>query len=276
MKPPQLTQLEDQLWIVREPTGVGAYDFAFEQHFACRHPAWLDEPVVAVARMGAAPDYPARYAALQDWGVTLVHTPEQYETTSTLPRWYPLLEELTPASRVYETLPEAEAIERDFDYPLFIKGERQTHKHNRRQSIIEGPAQLREVLADWRRDPILGWQRLVCRRFERLRPVGAARGATIPCSFEFRSFWWHGRCVGIGRYWATERYALDAAERREALSLGREAARRVGVPFLVVDLAQTADGRWLVIEINDGQDSGYAGCDRRALWRHVLDGSEVR
>lgn len=33
----------------------------------------------------------------------------------------------------------------------------------------------------------------------------------------------------------------------------------VNVRFLVVDLALTADACWIVIECNDGQDSGYAG-----------------
>jgi hypothetical protein len=45
----------------------------------------------------------------------------------------------------------------------------------------------------------------------------------------------------------------------------------VAVPFLVVDIAQAADGRWLVIECNDGQESGYAACTPIALWQRVLD-----
>ena len=47
-------------------------------------------------------------------------------------------------------------------------------------------------------------------------------------------------------------------------------ARRLRVPFLVVDFAKTADGRWIVIECNDGQESGYAAASPRAIWEAVL------
>ena len=275
MRPPKLTCVEDSLWIVEETTGLAAYDFTFEHFFACRHPAWLSGPVRAVARMGAAPDYAARFEALQVWDVELVHSPDEYARTSYLPQWYPLIEELTPRSHCFDIFPTAEEIERRFDYPLFLKGERQTNKHSRRQSIIESPEQLREVLAEWRRAPILSWQRVVCREFERLRPVAKDHGAAMPISFEFRSFWWKNRCVGVGPYWSTPRYRLEGVERRDALAVGREVAQRLAVTFLVVDLAQTVDGRWIVIECNDGQDAGYAGVDRRALWQHVIDGTEV-
>jgi hypothetical protein len=271
MKAPKLTCVEGKLWIVEEPTGLGKYDFDFGATFACRHPAWLDEEVVAVARMGATPDYAARYAELLGFGVRLIHTPEEYARASTLPEWYPLLEGLTPRSVWFDAHPTAEDLERELDYPMFLKGERQTNRHSRAQSIIEGPEQLRHVLSGWAAEPILGWQRVVAREFLALRPAGEDLGVGLPVVFEFRSFWWGEECVGIGPYWSAAGYRLSARERADAVALGREAARRVGVGFLVVDLAQTVGGDWVVIECNDGQDSGYMGVDRRAVWRAVLD-----
>ena len=35
--------------------------------------------------------------------------------------------------------------------------------------------------------------------------------------------------------------------------------------------ARTADGRWIVIECNDAQESGHAGIPPQRLWRAVLD-----
>ena len=43
------------------------------------------------------------------------------------------------------------------------------------------------------------------------------------------------------------------------------------MPFVVVDLAQRADGHWIVIEINDGQESGYAGVPRLAMWHRIVE-----
>ncbi|WP_237078769.1 ATP-grasp domain-containing protein [Myxococcus xanthus] len=94
----------------------------------------------------------------------------------------------------------------------------------------------------------------------------------IPSSFEFRTFWWNGELVGWGPYWwQGTPYTLTPEAQREALGLGREVARRQDVPFLVVDVAQEVSGRWIVIECNDGQESGYAGISPFALWRAILD-----
>ena len=64
--------------------------------------------------------------------------------------------------------------------------------------------------------------------------------------------------------------------RQDALALASEAARRVNVPCLVVDLAQDVAGGWLVIECNDAQESGYAGVSAIGLWQKIVDITEQR
>lgn len=271
MSMPKLTLLEDRLWVVEEKTGLSKYDFELSTYFKCRHPAWLDAPVVAIARMGAAPDYGARYRDLEALGITLIHTPEVYERTSLLPCWYPLIEGLTPESWWFDALPSVAQIEARLSYPIFIKGERQTNKHSRDQSIIMDRAQLERVLAQWSREPILSWQRLVCREYLKLRPVSEDLGGGLPHVYELRTFWWRGQCVGMGPYWSTMRDPITAQERADVLALGAQVCQRLDATFLVVDVAQTQEGRWVVIECNDGQDSGYMGVDRLQLWRRILD-----
>jgi hypothetical protein len=116
----------------------------------------------------------------------------------------------------------------------------------------------------------LRWQDVVCRRLAPLRPVEDPDPERIPSSFEFRSFWWRGELAGIGRYWWQGRdYSLSRTEELLAVATAREAARRVDVPFLVVDVAQQIDGTWIVVECNDGQESGYAGASPFAMWQAV-------
>ena len=104
-----------------------------------------------------------------------------------------------------------------------------------------------------------------------LRPVAAPATHVIQPSFEFRTFWWRGQCVGFGPYWTAYDYAATDRERADATAIAGEAARRIDVPFLVVDVAQDRSGRWDVIEVNAGQDSGYAGVDRRQMWRRMIE-----
>ncbi len=54
------------------------------------------------------------------------------------------------------------------------------------------------------------------------------------------------------------------------MAIAYEVARRIDVPFLVVDVAQTIEGNWIAIECNDGQESGYAGIPPVGLWNNLI------
>lgn len=272
-----LFQVEELLWVLNAPTGKGIYDFGFDRFFACRRPYQLPDSLEVVARVGVWNDYAERYRELAAEGVKLVHSPEQHLLATELPHWYPRLTDLTPRSVWYDTRPDAKTVEDALGWPVFVKGERQTSRHRKSLSIIEGPEQFERAMATYATDPILHWQRVVCRELRPLRRVEEGAPDRIPSSFEFRTFWWRGELVGWGPYWwQGTPYTMNEAEQREALGLGREVARRMDVPFLVVDLAQEVSGRWIVIECNDGQESGYAGVSPFALWRNILELQRAR
>jgi hypothetical protein len=123
-------------------------------------------------------------------------------------------------------------------------------------------------------DAILNWQDVVCRQFVPLRclPAVEADSTKMPRRFEFRTFWWRGQFAGAGRYWwEGPAYDWTEHERGQGLKVALEAAQRVNVPFLVVDIAQTQSGNWIVIECNDGQESGYAGVSPFGLWQKIVE-----
>jgi len=41
--------------------------------------------------------------------------------------------------------------------------------------------------------------------------------------------------------------------------------------FFVLDMAETADGRWIVVEVNDGQMSGLSMCNPEELYANMAD-----
>ncbi|HEY1065335.1 MAG TPA: ATP-grasp domain-containing protein, partial [Pirellulales bacterium] len=190
---------------------------------------------------------------------------------SELPAWYPQIAELTPRSLWFDTPPSAEVVSESIGWPVFVKGTRQTGRHDPRKCVARDAAEYERLVEEYGRDEILGWQRCVVREFVPLRPViGKAAGKVRP-SFEFRTFWWTGRLVGAGPYWSRfAAYSWTESERDAALKIAELAATRIDCPFLVVDLAQTLDGRWIVIECNDGQESGYAGVSPFALWHEIV------
>jgi hypothetical protein len=272
-----LCLLEQSLWVLHHPTRLPAYDFDFQAVFECTHPFKRPAGISAVARVGAFQDYEQSYEALRQDGIALVHSPEEHLLASELPRWYPVLSDLTPKSLCFDDAPSAADVSASLGWPIFLKGSRQTSRHDRSLSIIDGPDAFERAMAAFKADPILAWQGVVCREYARLRPVEDPLPDRIPASFEFRTFWWRGELVGFGRYWwQASAYDATQTERRAAIEVAMEAAKRLPVAFLVVDVAQTVDGRWIVIECNDGQESGYAGVNALQMWRRMIDIERAR
>lgn len=273
---PDLLLVEDALWVLTAPVGLPVYDFRFDLFLSCRRPWRRPASVEIVSRTGAIPAYDETYARLRAEGLTLVHSPAEHRRCSLLPEWYPLISDLTPESIWFPPRPHADEViarvDAELGWPVFMKGVRQTHAHKKSQSVIEGPDAMRRALDEYAADPVLGWQGIACRRFVPLRPVAFDTGDRIAASFEFRTWWWRGRFVGMGRYWwEGPEYAPADDERTAALAVAGEAARRVDVPFLIVDVALSAEGRWLVIECNDGQEGGVPGLPQAVLWRNIAE-----
>jgi hypothetical protein len=266
-----LLLIDDALWVLTTPTGISIYDFAFDRLLAGRRPYNRPDSITAVARVGAIPEYSQYYDRWQSEGIRLIHTPAEHTRASELPAWYPLIEGLTPKSLWSKGSPDVDTVERELGWPIFMKGVRQTSHHKKSLSIIEGREHFKRALDAFANDPILHWQEIVCRQYTRLRPVEDVALDRIPSSFEFRTFWWRGELVGFGRYWWEAKvYAATEAEKSAATALARKAVERIAVPFLVVDVAQDSAVNWLIIECNDGQESGYAGISPIAVWQNIV------
>lgn len=262
-------ELEGAVAIAAAPVGLAAYDFAFRDAFACRSVVYGTELPV-LARVGAIDDYNAFHADLVGAGLRPLHDQAQHARAASLCGWEPRIRGLTPETLVADALPPAAEVGERFGWPVFLKGDRQTSRHRAELSIARDPADYERIRTAWATDPILHWQRAAVRRFVPLRRVGD-HPSGLQASYEFRVFCWHGRVVGLGPYWTSQKYAADARDEDAIRALATRAAGLVDVPFLVVDVAQTAAGDWTVIECNDGQESSYAGVLPLAVWRGVVD-----
>ncbi|MCA8915178.1 MAG: ATP-grasp domain-containing protein [Planctomycetes bacterium] len=263
--------VENRLWILAGSTGNPAYDFDFELFFNCTHPIRIEQHQTAIARIGAVVDYAKAYRYYEQLNLRLVNDVEANHRASLISHWYDLLREMTPRTVVYDERPGSADVEQAFDWPVFVKGERQTSRHQAALSIARSAAEFDTIMHAYAADPILNWQKVAVREFVPLRPVAGVAGSNVPPSFEFRTFWWYGNLVGHGQYWPdVPEYRATDDEWKGALEVATDAAHRVNVPFVVVDVAMAADQRWLVIEVNDAQESGYSGVQPLGLWRAIL------
>ena len=67
------------------------------------------------------------------------------------------------------------------------------------------------------------------------------------------------------------KYSLPEHELDEVLKLTDWAAERISVRFPAIDVAKTAAGEWIIIEVNDAQESGFIGINPIVLWNNTIE-----
>ena len=114
-------------------------------------------------------------------------------------------------------------------------------------------------------DGLIGQQGIVLRQYVPLETFEVSVTG-LPLTNEWRVFYYKGKRLVHGFYWgnlddwsAVERATPDFEE--HGLPFADALAQRVKnkVPFVVLDIAKTQDGRWILVELNDGCQSGLNG-----------------
>ena len=137
--------------------------------------------------------------------------------------------------------------------------------------IAGNKSELETIIWLWKKDPILNWQKMICRQYLDLEKIDNNFDDQLQFSNEHRVFLWRNKVVGLGQYWTDARKIdLDHTEQNEIKTLAEKVAEIVDVPFLVVDIARQENKNWIVVELNDAQESGYAGVSKLQLWEEII------
>ncbi|HEY1123089.1 MAG TPA: ATP-grasp domain-containing protein [Haloferula sp.] len=217
--------------------------------------------------------YEQIYKAALSRNIRLLNSPDQYRRAEEFDRFYPFIADLTAESRCISTLAECEEAARQLGYPVFLKGTIQSNKAKGIGSCVaQDTDQLVTIattlLSSHRRS--LGKvivRKLLDLRYSRIGPGG------FPFGREYRAFIHAGQIVGLGFYWEgdDELAPLNPSEHEQVTHLALEAFRRLEVPYLTVDIGQTTQGDWIVIEVGDGQFSGLSQIPVHQLWARLTE-----
>jgi hypothetical protein len=279
------------VWIVfcRDPLNPREVDSAFlrESEAALRHGATLalidDEALVAgdaaratrrIPETTGAPAvyrgwmldpaaYTALYESLLSRGLALVNTPEQYVHCHYLPASYDVIAGHTPetvwltGAAIHDEAAVQAALARFGDAPVIVKDFVKSRKHEWLEacfipSAADGVAVRRVVRTFLERQGADLAGGLVFRRFVRFKPIGSHPKSGMPLSREFRRFYFDGALLAQFPYWDTG----DSRGEAPPADLFADIARSVRSRFFTMDLAQQEDGRWLTVELGDGQVAG--------------------
>lgn len=261
--------------VLQKKTNNDKYDFDFRTYFDCKSIiSEVDIPILL--HIGAVDNYAEVEELVESMGMKLLVNEAEHIRCSTIDKWYSAIKEKTPFTKVYDQFPELDEILKDFSFPIFVKGNRQTNRHSK-TCIVENQEDYDWLKSNWYKDNILSWQKVAIREYVKLQRVDeVSLPGMLPMSYEFRFFCFEGSCMGYGPYWYMADYSLLSEDEDEAIELAEWAAQRVGAEFVTVDLAKTEAGNWIVIEVNDAQESGFVGLNPIPLWKNIIEASQDR
>jgi hypothetical protein len=210
---------------------------------------------------------PAQYAELhgrlREAGRVLVNTPEQYAHCHHLPRSFDVIAAHSPRTvwlpaEGMPAMDEVMTLLAPFgDGPVILKDYVKSQKHAWKEACFIpracDRAQVERVVREFVRlqgADLNGG--LVFREFVELERVGTHPKSGMPLSREFRQFFFDGKPIVGGRYWDEVPYGEQGQPPEWVSTI----AARVRSRFFTMDVARTAAGEGLIVELGDGQVSG--------------------
>ena len=150
-----------------------------------------------------------------------------------------------------------------FAYPLVIKGKTNSRKFEwSTKMFAEDLQKAIDISSELMQDPIIGPQGLVFRQYVPLKTFEIGING-MPMTNEWRCFFYKDKLVDYGFYWSSIDDLSVINEDHfvwSGLNLAKEAAGIISefATFFVIDVAEGVDGKWWVVEVNDGQMSGLS------------------
>jgi hypothetical protein len=233
----------------------------------------FDAPVIGIwaGYIPSVERYTAIFDAAAAKGVRLINTPSQHQTAMEFDKFYGLLRGLTPESIIVSSLDDLGTIEGHLPFPMFVRGAVKSNKDQGWAACVAHDYDELSAIAErlMAREP-RSRGKIIARHLVKFRTV-AADSQSFPISREYRAFVYHDVTLAYGFYWDEYRdsSALTPAEEKTIMNLAIEATRRLGTPFVAVDVGQLENGDWIVIEVSDGQFAGLSHIPVFELWSRL-------
>lgn len=237
-------------------------------------PREVEERAVYRGWMLTPERYAELYAGLSARGLRLINEPAAYRRCHYLPDSYPAIETHTarsvwvPAEEGFETPLLMERLAVFGSGPLILKDYVKSLKHAWEEACFipsaadaDGVARVVGNFLEWQGEDLNGG--LVFREFVELVSIGAHPRSGMPLTEEYRVVVLDGQPLAVFPYWEAEAYEGLSPPPREWLA---EVAAGVESRLFTLDVARRRAGGWIVIELGDGQVSGFPEhVDLRAL-----------
>lgn len=221
---------------------------------------------LVIGRYSLYPFYADQEKDIEYLGATLINSYQQHRYIADLQNYVYDLQDLTPKTwDDLQSIPEVG--------PFVIKGETNSRKSNwLRDMYAPDKKAAIDICNRLGNDGLMQQQKLYIRQYVPLaKLLDGVNG--MPVTMEFRFFVACQKLLCGGYYWQNYVDDLPAkpSETQVPLDFLNKVIARVGDKsnFYVIDVGLTQSGEWIVIELNDGQQSGLSCIDPAELYQKL-------
>lgn len=225
---------------------------------------------LVIPRYSALPFYKEFEQDVEYVGGKLINSYNEHCYVADLRNWYYDLGDFTPRTWFYlDQIPQ--------QGPFVLKGQTNSRKHNwRTHMFAETKQDAIEVFSNLCADSYIGAQQIYVREYVPLKNfLTSFQG--LPISEEYRFFVLDGEIVSSAFYWSehTDYIIEELGYRPDPNLVPKDFLEEVistvesKVRFFVVDIARTETGEWIVVELNDGQQSGLSDNNPHVLYSNM-------
>lgn len=139
--------------------------------------------------------------------------------------------------------------------PFVVKGTLTSKKRQWNRHMFAATKKRALAIAkELREDTWIGDQEMIYRRYVPLRTFGYGKNG-LPFTNEWRFFYFRDQRLSYGYYWSISNCVGQAEITPPAIRFADHLAGMVAqhTNFFALDIAETEDGQWILIEINEGQ-----------------------
>ncbi len=223
---------------------------------------------LVIGRYSVLPYYRELEKDLEVIGSHLINSYQQHRWIANF-EYYSYLKEYTP-----ETWNDTNLCTTDYNGPFVVKGKTNSRKYAWNKYMFASNKRIAmEIANELKQDGLIGSQDIIYRKYIPLKTLEIGLNE-LPFSNEWRLFCYKDKLISYGYYWSSAQ-----EESIKMANLPQEVLQNF-VPklmnicqqhtnFYVLDIAETKNSEWILIEINDGQMSGLSENDTDILYSNL-------
>jgi hypothetical protein len=221
---------------------------------------------LVIGRYSVLPYYYELVQDLQYNNSKLINSHDQHLWIANF-EYYEALKEYTP-----ETWDDNNFYRSTYEGPFVVKGKTNSKKHKwNKLMYAKDRFDATKIASELMSDMMIVEQGVIYRKYVPLKTFEIGLN-NLPFTNEWRFFYLGSERLAYGYYWSSAE-KTDYQITQEGLDFADKIAKiaRKYVNFFVLDIAETEEGNWILIEINEAMMSGLSEVDPDELYGNLLN-----